>query len=480
VCCLRRDTLLRSRRGSLVNAAGEGYKKLTVASQISPTASKQRENKCGVPIAAILAFLAVIAPVIAAYSVLYQQGLAAPFQDDYHALFAFGAGYVRQPGWAAKAAYVIAFQHNEYKLIFLHVIAACEISLTGHLDFVFLNTLGDLFLLPLGCLLWLIYRKKEENLTDALIHFVPVSLLLFSLTYWETVNWAMASVSNIPVILFSLLAIYWLVIAPSMRRPWIWIAFACIAGVAAGFSLVNGLLLAPVGLLILVPRRAFKAAAAWCAAFVAAGALYSYHYERVVHRVASLAFIKRPVGVLTFVGSALPSLLFAMLLGLVLLVIGGSAIQERFDRKNPAAFYSFVWILLTAILVGWVRGGSLGTLASRYSMYSLLTAIFCLEFLVDGLPARYKHFNPKLFYAAVTICALVFCIWTDARAYRLLRERKEMVLAGLEHYRSNPAINSPLIDPFIIRALKGEAASEQVDLTHALESGVYTLPLQQK
>ena len=50
-------------------------------------------------------------------------------------------------------------QSNEYKLAFAHSIVASEMEITGHLNFAFLTTLGNLFLLPIGYLLWLTYQE---------------------------------------------------------------------------------------------------------------------------------------------------------------------------------------------------------------------------------------------------------------------------------------------------------------------------------
>jgi hypothetical protein len=54
-----------------------------------------------------------------------------------------------------------------------------------------------------------------------------------------------------------------------------------------------------------------------------------------------------------------------------------------------------------------------------------------------------------------------------------------MILAGIEMYRANPATNSPMIDPLVLRLVPEEPAIEQAILTRALLERVYTLPPKQ-
>jgi hypothetical protein len=54
--------------------------------------------------------------------------------------------------------------------------------------------------------------------------------------------------------------------------------------------------------------------------------------------------------------------------------------------------------------------------------------------------------------------------------------RREMVLSGIDHYRENPEVNSPNIDPVMARYDSTEADIERVTLTRALQQHVYTLP----
>jgi hypothetical protein len=148
------------------------------------------------------------------------------------------------------------------------------------------------------------------------------------------------------------------------------------------------------------------------------------------------------------------------------------AASSRFERTNPVASYFTVWILATAFLTAWLRGA----IASRYSIYSLLLLVFCYSFLARYLRGRSLVLNPKRFYATSLVLAIAFCFLSDLSAYKHLLMRREMVLSGIDHYRENPEVNSPNIDPVMARYDSTEADIERVTLTRALQQHVYTLP----
>jgi hypothetical protein len=428
-----------------------------------------------------LSLLAVLLPAIIAYGILYRQALKVPFQDDYAVILAFATDYDQLPTWQAKVFDIATKQANEYKLSFEHFIVASELELTHHLDFAFLTSLGNLFLLPIGYLLWLTYQEDEKDPGRRLLAFLPISLLFFSLTYWENLNWATTDLQNIPVIFFSLLAIYFLFPSRTFDPTPARLLLACLAAALAACTSANGFLLGPLGLLILLRRRTYVAAVAWCASFAAPLAAYLYHYRVPVHAANSAFYITRPLFFLAFLGcGAIPFRWPAAALGLVILAIFWLAIRSRFDRTNPVAFYFAVWILATACLVAWVRGAAGFTIGSRYSVYSILLLIFCYSFLGQYLPERWPAWDRRRFWTISTVLALCLFLLADIHAYRKLGERRRMVLSGIELYRADPQVHSPMVDPKLLRGDPEEASREQDALTRAIQRHVYVLPPKQE
>ena len=417
--------------------------------------------------------LAVFLPVVTAFSVLYKQRLSVPYHDDYGVILSFANEYGQLHGFTAKVLNIATTQNNDYKLGFVHFVIAMELELTGHLNFAFLVALGNSCLLAMAYLLWRVYRREAGALNEQLLEFLPISLLFFSLTYWESVNWAMAGLQNFSVIVFSLLAICFLVPKGTLSFPRL--LLACISATLAAFSSANGFLLAPVGLLLLLRRQAFVASAVWCVSFGLPFAAYRYHYipfHVSVHTMHRGSYVGKVCYYFAFLGCAIQQRWLAAILGFAIFGILVLAARSGFERTNPIPFYFSIWILLTAAPVAWLRQG----IASRYSMYSLLLLIFGYWFLAQYLPTRSAAFSRKRLCAVSIVLTAVLCFASDILAYVNLGQRRQIVLSGIENYRANPAINSPMIFPEIREVAPEEEEFERATLTRAIAEHVYTLP----
>ena len=389
-------------------------------------------------------------------------------------ILAFATDYVQLPSLKAKVLDVATSQTTDYKLVFPHFIIAMEMELTGHLNFKFLVTFGNLFLLLIAYLLWRTYETDEGDLNQRLIEFIPISFLFFSLTYWESLDWAMAGLQNISVIFFGFLAIYLLIPKATVSRPPFFF-LGCLSAMLAAFSSANGFLLAPVGLLIVLRRRAMADSVAWCASFALPVAAYLYHYTPYhisLNKLHTASYISKMFYLFAFLGCAIPHRWPAALLGIMIAAMILLAACARFDRTNPVAFYFTAWILGTALLAAWLRG----EIPSRYSIYSILSLVFCYSFLAQYVRGRSIVLNQKRFYATSLVLGVAFCLLSDLSAYKHLSKRREMVLAGIDHYRESPEFNSPNIDPAMARYDSTEAAFERVTLNKAIQQHVYTLP----
>jgi hypothetical protein len=432
------------------------------------------------PAITFLLILTVLVAPGAAFAILYRQALSVPYQDDYKAILGFADEYSELPTLKAKLLQIATEQFNEYKIGFEHSVIASEVELTHHLNFAFLTALGDLFLVPIAYLLWRTFEEDESDLNRRLLDFLPISFLFFSLNYWENLNWAMTGLQNTPVILFSFLAIYFLTPAKMSRHPRAYLLLACLAAVLAAWSSANGFLLAPVGLFILLLRRAYAYSVVWCVSFAAPLAAYLYHYHRLAEPMYRAFYITRPLSFLAFFGAVIPFRWPAAALGAMVLIIFAYAVWSRFDRTNPAMFYFMAWIVATALLVAWVRGAAGFGVVSRYSIYSNLALIFCYAFVTQCLSARRSSLQRGSFYVASVVIAVGIFVVSNVSAYGTLGARRRMVLSGIEFYRARPETNSPMVDPVAERALPGESAVERYVLTRSIQKHIYTLPAKQE
>jgi uncharacterized membrane protein len=446
----------------------------------SPSRTRNAVIRKAYPISTILLTIAVVLPAVVACWILFLRAPFAPFMDDYDAFFRFAADYQSSPSVWAKFLQVVLHQHNEYKLIFEHIIVAFEMELTGHLDFRFLMILGDLFLLPIGYLLWRTYGADEKELNQRLLRFLPISLLFFSLIYCEALDFAMAGLQTMPVIFFGLLSIRLLTAKPVAQLDWIRLLASLCAAALALSSSGNGLLLLPLGVLFLLSNRAYARMIAWCVGSALIIAVYFCRYTPAIPHAAKNANLIRPIFFLGFLGCAIPLRWPAALLGLVLLAIVVRAALVRFERTNPVSAYLAVWILMTAALVAWDRGAKTFWVASRYSVYSILLLIVCYDFIVERLPRAFTAENRRRVWVTCSIAALCYCMAADMFANKHLRARQRMIISGIEAYRANPAVNSPVLDPQIDKDYPGQAEFQRRALTMAIEKHIYVLPPKQE
>jgi hypothetical protein len=420
----------------------------------------------------VLLLFAVLLPGIASASILYKHAFSVPYQDDYHAILGFAAKYQQLPTWQQRMLAIVVERHNEYKLVLHHSIIAAELKMTGRLNLRFLCALGNLSLWPLAFFLWLTYQDASKDLTSRLIHFIPISFIFFALTYWETLDWAMSSLQNIPVILFSLMTLY--LITPRKGVSWSGsrLVLGCVFAALSSFTSANGFLLAPIGLLIFLHRRAYGWASLWCISFILPLGAYLYGFVVFPRPPANYTYFYR---VLFFLGDLLPVPAADVVIGLLIVFILGLALRSRFDRINPVAVYFSLWIVATACLVAWERSTMGSSGVSRYSVYCSLLLIFSYSYLTHRLSTGSSAVTRRIFYSLMLVSATVFCLAADYHAYRKLEERRRQIFDGIEFYRLNPEVNSPMNEPDFARGAPEQPAYARDALNAAIHQGIYSL-----
>lgn len=275
-----------------------------IVQPIPPTASRDLLDKLPTFVAVAL----VLLPPALSYLLLYLLRLPFPYQDDFTAVLAFAVRDDQAHGLAAKVMNIVATSYNNYHLIFQHLIVASEVELTHRVNFGFLTGLGNLFLMGIALLLWFLFEREVfegEPRRNKVIAFLPVSLLFFGLSYWETLNWAMAELQNLPVIFFALAALYLLVPHRTAKTGYGWFVLACVAACLSCCSSANGFLLAPVGVALLVSCRRYGRAGLWLLSFIAP--LYAYQYHGPEPAVRYGFHAKQILQFVAFFGGALPS-----------------------------------------------------------------------------------------------------------------------------------------------------------------------------
>jgi hypothetical protein len=474
------------------------------------TAGQRELPPPGMAISALLVAL----PAVLFYGSLLRHLVNFPYMDDYEILqFLNQVAEVR--GAADKFWLFLAWQHNVYKLFYVDGLSWAQFALLGHVNFAQLCVLGDSAVLVLAFTLWSMFLPGHKDLARRLALFVPVAWLLFQMVYWETLNWALASLQNLWVIVFSLGAIRCLLLARRKAYSGALVLYA-LAIAASG----NGFFVFPVGLVILAKRRQYARAGGLIALSSLCVAAYAYRYEFVTWQVqpGGLAFSGlrhwRPDYPVAFVGNAgvmashpvivvlrrlvpglsIPSdgsagtfvsesainLTTCLALGTLLLVLFGWLMWRGYIRRNPCVSSSVLFLLLTAAGVAGLRSG-IGvwqSLSPRYAIYGTLLLILAwMAVAEEFLEHRSETMLGKGIYTATTVAAIVLALCMDVTGTRCMEQRNSEIALGMkafEHPATTGSTEGPVLgdDP----SDAWFRATVREILTNSIRLGVYEPP----
>jgi hypothetical protein len=360
---------------------------------------------------------AILAPIICFYTILIHHLINLPLEDDYETVLPFMARFSTMD-WPHRLGLIFQFQHNEYKLIFENAVFALQYAVLGHPNFILLCLFGDLLVLVLFCGIWYCLMPPLE-LDQKLMTAIPIAFLLFELRYAETLNWSMAALQNIAVLVFAVFCVACL----TRGRDWI----ACLLFALSIASSGNGFILLPIGIWLMARRRSWPQLAAWIAVFAAMTTVYFFHYARYKpsnSAVTSTAIIQHfnPIYTLSFMGSLIGlQWIISASVGAALLFVSFLMVRKRYDRVNPAVFYFAAFLLLTAIAVTTIRSdlGLYQSFTGRYRIYSVLLLICSYIF---GMETSKRGFWPAL------VASVLICIMGDVYGHFFYRRRTAEIL----------------------------------------------------
>ena len=364
-------------------------------------------------------------PIVLFGLIWLRYAVSIPKWDD-HALRAF-LYYSDQETTLSGKIYQLFKQHNEHRIVYDRIVTVLDYKLFGKLNYVHLMLIGNLSLVGLLAVFVAVLRRAGLTVLYAL----PVALLLFNLSQWENMFWGMASLQNFSVVLWVVAAFYFL----SYTRHW---QLAFVAGVLATLTSGNGLMVWPIGFVLLVlhlpayatfrNRPLLRPLIGWGLGAVVVMGLYFTGFEKpdgiAYVRPGAVDLLKGWFAVVGAAAEVLPfdaPLRSSMLLGavMVLATLGvvawslltnwlliGQSIQRLFSSKTASLSYQksipsitlFFWgcaafALGTAAVVAWARTGFGFDLliTSRYKMYSLTGLALLYVYGAVTLPARFAR-----------------------------------------------------------------------------------------
>jgi hypothetical protein len=315
---------------------------------------------------------------------LHRYAVDFPFQDDFTQLLAAPGYFHELPTWREKIAYLFSLS-VEHRIVTLRVTAIVQSWLPGALDFRGLIYFGNLLCAAAGLLV--IWRAPAAHRAwlaalAALLLFSPIN---FTAQYWVT-----GVLAHVAVIAYALGALFCLT-----RRGIAWDIAAVLLALCAALTVANGLMVLPVGTILLWLGGRRRAAALWAAMTLALFATYFIGYEAPADRPAMLLLLQRPFRLFVLYLSTLGSMgerfdLSVLLGALMVAVWGWLLITRRSERVSPVliAWMAFLALSAAAITAGRAPLGDEALLISRYRVYSEIAMLTTVIATIQRLGAR--------------------------------------------------------------------------------------------
>ncbi|GAB3901527.1 hypothetical protein GCM10028803_26360 [Larkinella knui] len=339
--------------------------------------------------------LVLLVPILVYAWMFSRYAINIPKYDD-HALKLFLLE-LEKAGTLRDKVYEFFKQHNEHRIVYDRLITWLDYTLTGKLNYVHLMVVGNLSLV----LLLAVFVRALHRAGGLIWMALPVSLLLFNLSQWENMYWGMAALQNFTVVALAVATFYEL--AFKNRVGWRAIALAVAATITSG----NGLMIWPVGLVLIFLRQDYAGVLRWLAALAISFRLYFLGYGNPPGNPTDQgSVLDKFHGWMLFHGASAEAfpiqnfMLTCLVLGILVIgitaVISLSALWQRFWGTKLTPWQLFflggvAFIVGTGLIVSFNRVGfGMGTLTtSRYKIYSLTLLAFLFTYwIAQSSPSR--------------------------------------------------------------------------------------------
>ncbi|MGP0109225.1 MAG: hypothetical protein ACLPR9_10275 [Acidimicrobiales bacterium] len=339
-------------------------------------------DRLGPSLVHVLTLLGFGIPVIGYFWIISHYGVDVIIDDQLSNIPLIHASYSHPFPWGA-----LWTPHTDNRMFFPNLI----VILLAHTDN--FNTKTEEFLgasmLVLATML-LCWSHKRRSRSTPWLYYCPVAFLTLSLVQYESTLWGFQMAWYL--LLLSITAS--LTLLDRIRLSWLTLLGAILAAVVASFSSLQGLLIWPIGLILLYHRRRnVSTFIAW----IVAGCTTAFFYYRnlsasgtgptpryaVLHPTASLRFFLTAVGdvlgnPIRGSGSDAVSLLFGIAI-MALAVYSIAAYGVRRDEESASPFgialIGYGVLFAAAITQGRIGFGEAGASASRYTTFDLLILV---------------------------------------------------------------------------------------------------------
>jgi uncharacterized membrane protein YhdT len=344
----------------------------------------------------ILTVLGFGLPLVGYFVLVHQGSVNTIVSDQLSDLTVIDHSYTHLFDWGYLWA-----QHNENRIFFPNLIVvllahttAFNVQVEEYLSAVMLTVATAL----------LIWSHKRRSPSTPWLYYCPVALLALSVVQFENALWGF-QMAWFLVLLAMATAV---VLIDRVTLTWLSMTGAIAAALLGSFSSLQGLLIWPVGLVLLYHRRRSRPFfVVWIVTAVLAGVLYFYHFDPNAGAPQHGYALHHPLGTVKFYVFAVGDILgvpqhyygpgnnAVLVFGVVILVLAawtllayGPHRDEQGGSPIGVAMVCMGLLFVASVTAGRVLFGYTAASQSRYTTYDLLIPIGILLALLGGPPPR--------------------------------------------------------------------------------------------
>ena len=380
-----------------------------------------------------------------------------PYNDDYPVAYIFMFRFLDSRTWLEHFNILIT-SLNVHHQLFCKLINLLQYYLLGNVSVRLMQIIGNAGLLVI---IWIYYRMFGLK-TDKIMFFVPAVFLFFQTGYSENSFFGVAALTNFYVMVFGYLSI---LILDKKSDKWVFAGIAFFLSVFAYFTQENGILFLLTGIFLLLERKQWGKSAVWFLMSLPVIFFYRNYtgggFSDLNIGHAGVSFAMPKINLLYFFyfigncfGASFGNFLSRMGGGFIdtvsriLPVIAGIIITAyfvflgiiRYDRKNPALFAIFLFLILTAFGAMIQRGGDFGVEQAITSRYRVLTIQFIIIIYLSLAELLEGKAWPKQFFTVSLICSIVYCSLIYLIKYEPVVKHRDNLIISLKKWEETDMV----------------------------------------
>ncbi|GAB3250449.1 hypothetical protein GCM10027347_08230 [Larkinella harenae] len=216
----------------------------------------------------VISWSLLMVPILGFVFFFFRYSLNVPWFDDFESIPYFLQRFLDLPTWSEKAEALLR-PNNEHRVVYARLVVGIYYLLTGTINFKAYMIVGNASFLVI---LFLFYRSLRRA-SLPLWYLLPVPFLLFNAQNQMLTFTALFSLQYLAIIMLVFLSVYQLA-----RNTQVGFGLGILLAFLTTFSMGNGMLVWPAGLVVLFYLRVWSRLAIWGALMVIAIFLYFYGY----------------------------------------------------------------------------------------------------------------------------------------------------------------------------------------------------------